>query len=436
MKLSHGTDPKHHLLRQLRRWMLSLATATGAALAALALCLSPQPAYAAPLQADAAAALDWAEFSYPSLFPGVQRTLSAPPYTYRYYPDSGNYLGVAGGSVWLLGPAAGGGALPSYIGELSDFACSIYPANCQSSSAWPERSIMLVVPFAAGGPTDKIARDLAEALGRQLGRSVVVSNLTGQAGTTANAAVAAAAPDGYTLLLNNTTFASTATVYRNLPYTLANFDFVGLVNEMPFILSGRPGLAPKDFASLLSLIKANPGKVRMAHAGYGSLPYLCLAWLQQQLGVSLQGIAYTGTAPALNDLLGDLVDLMCADSVSLLPQIEAKRIQSYAVTSTRRIALPAAAELRTLAELGKPGLVLTAWSGLFAPKGTPALVLERLNVALRGAVNDPVFISRQAGTGAQSIQDNRASSAGLSSFSAQQVQTLGTALRAAGNYAD
>ncbi|HSW08879.1 tripartite tricarboxylate transporter substrate-binding protein [Aquabacterium sp.] len=391
---------------------------------------------ATPLVPDAAAVMDWAEFAYAGLFPGLQRNQAAQ-YLYRHYPDTGNFIGIAGTGVWVLGPAAGSSSTPAYVGELGQFACLVYPASCSSESSFPDRAITLVVPYAAGGPTDKLARDLADAMGRTLGRSVVVANVTGKDGTTGAASVAAAAPDGYTLLLHNAAFAGTATLYRTLPYQpMQAFDFVGLINEMPFVLIGRTGLPAQDFAALRVWLQTNPGLATVAYGGLGSPSYLCSTMLRQALGVSFQDIGYTGTAPALVDLLGGQVDLMCADSVSLATYVDAGGIKAYGVSSAQRSALPSLAGLHTLDESGLAGFALTAWAGLHAPKGTPAVVLERLNVALRAAVRDPVFLSRQLSTGAMSIPDHRASALGHQLWTAQQIETLGSALRAAGRYAD
>lgn len=273
---------------------------------------------------------------------------------------------------------------------------------------FPDKPITLVVPFSAGGPSDKIARDLAEALRKPLAQTVIVDNTAGAGGTIGAARVARASPDGYTLLVHHIGISTAPALYKKLPYkTLEDFEYLGLINEAPSTLIGKPGLAASNFADLRKWISANDGKVNLANAGVGSASHLCGLVLQATLQSKMVFVPYKGTAPAMTDLMGGQVDLMCEQATNAVPQIEAKKVKAFGVTSKQRMALPALAQVPTLAEAGLAGFEMSVWHGVYAPKGTPPAVLARLNAAIRTALKDPELIQREEALGVRIVTDAR-----------------------------
>jgi tripartite-type tricarboxylate transporter receptor subunit TctC len=310
-----------------------------------------------------------------------------------------------------------------------------------ASVAWadyPDKPVTVVVPFAAGGPTDKVARDLAEVLRKGLNnQTVIIENVGGAGGTLGAAKVARAAPDGYTLLLHHIGMATSPALYRSMPYkTLEDFEYVGLVNEVPMTLVGRSTLPANNFAELRKWIDANKGKINLAHAGLGAASQLCGLLFQQSLGVDMTTVPYKGTAPAMTDLLGGQVDLMCDQTTNTTQQIESGKIKAFAVTTTKRLTTPALAKLPTLDESGLKGFNVTIWHGLYAPKGTPKAALEKINAALRGALKDADFIKRQEALGAVVVTDARVGQAEHKKFVEGEIAKWGPVIKAAGQYAD
>jgi tripartite-type tricarboxylate transporter receptor subunit TctC len=310
-----------------------------------------------------------------------------------------------------------------------------------SPLAWadyPEKPVTIVVPFAAGGPTDKVARDLAEVMRKGLNnQTVIIDNVGGAGGTLGAAKVAKAAPDGYTILLHHIGMATSPALYRNMPYkTLDDFEYLGMVNEVPMTLIGRSTLPANNFAELRNWIDANKGKINLANAGLGAASHLCGLLFQQSVAVDMTTVPYKGTAPAMTDLLGGQVDLMCDQTTNTTQQIEAGKIKAFAVTSTKRLTTPALAKLPTLDESGLKGFNVAIWHGLYAPKGTPKAVQDKLNAALRAALKDPEFIKRQEALGAVVVTDNRLGGAEHKAFVTAEIAKWGPAIKAAGQYAD
>ncbi len=302
---------------------------------------------------------------------------------------------------------------------------------------FPEKPVTLVVPFAAGGPSDKIARDLAEALRKKLNQTVIVENVGGAGGTLGAAKVATASADGYTLLVHHIGFATAPTLYRKLPYKgIDDFAYLGLINEAPSTLIGRTTLPAKSFADLRKWIAVDPTKVNLAHAGVGSASHLCGLMLQSALKTELTTVPYKGTGPAMTDLMGGTVDLMCEQATNAVPQIEGDKVRAFAVTSKERMKLPSLASLPTLAESGLPDFGVTVWHGLYAPKNTPAPVLAKLNEALRGALKDPELIKRQEALGITVVSDARVEPAAHKKFVEAEVMRWAKVIQAAGSYAD
>jgi tripartite-type tricarboxylate transporter receptor subunit TctC len=318
-------------------------------------------------------------------------------------------------------------------------ASAIATLAITASAAYPERPVTLVVPFAAGGPTDKVARDLGEVLRKGLNnQSVIIENVGGAGGTLGAAKVAKATPDGYTLLLHHIGMATSPALYRNLPYkTLEDFEYLGMVNEVPMTLIGRSTLPANNFAELRKWIDANKGgKINLANAGLGAASHLCGLLFQQSVGVDMTTVPYKGTAPAMTDLLGGQVDLMCDQTTNTSQQIEGGKVKAFAVTTSKRLKTPALAKLPTLDESGLKGFNVSIWHGLYAPKGTPKAVVEAINTALRGALKDPEFIRRQEALGAVVITDARVGGAEHKKFVESEINKWGPAIKAAGQYAD
>ncbi len=303
---------------------------------------------------------------------------------------------------------------------------------------FPEKPITLVVPFAAGGPSDKIARDLAEAMRKQLGNpTILVENVGGAGGTLGAARVANAKADGYTLLVHHIGFATAPTLYRKLPYKgIDDFAYLGLINEAPSTLIGRTNLPAKSFADLRKWLSANSTKVNLAHAGVGSASHLCGLMLQSALNLQLTTVPYKGTSPAMTDLMGGQVDLMCEQATNSVPQIESGKVTAYAVTSVQRMKLPALAAVPTLAESGLADFNVAIWHGLYAPKDTPPAVLSKLNGALRASLKDPDLIKRQEALGISVVTDGRVEPAGHRKFVEAEAARWSKVIKAAGAYAD
>ena len=310
-------------------------------------------------------------------------------------------------------------------------------AHAQSFPA-AGKTITLIVPFAAGGPTDKVARDLAEALRKPLGgATIVVDNAAGAGSTIGTAKAARAAPDGYTLLVTHVGMATTPTLYRNPGYKYDEFEYLGLINEVPMVVVAKPQMAANTWAELNTWIGQNKGKVNLANAGLGSASHLCGLMLQNALKSDMTTVPYKGTAPAMTDLIGGQVDIMCDQTTNTTSQVEGKKIKAYAMSTAKRITTPAVyKDLPTLDEAGLKGFNVSIWHGLYAPKGTPAGVVKTLNDALKVALKDPEFIKKEEGLGAVVVTDGRVNPAEHKKFVASEVAKWGAVIKAAGQYAD
>ncbi len=308
-----------------------------------------------------------------------------------------------------------------------------------AQTAYPgSKSITIVVPFAAGGPTDRVARDLAEALRKPLGgATLVIENVAGAGGTIGANKVAKAPADGYTLFLHHIGMATAPALYRKLPYSVENdFSYVGMVNEVPMTLIGRPSLPANNYKELSAWINDNKGKINLGNAGLGAASHLCGLMFQSALGVDMTTVPYKGTAPAITDLIGGQIDLLCDQTTNTTPQIEGKKVKAFAVTTAKRLSTPALKDLPTLQESGLKGFDVSIWHGLYAPKGVPADVLSKLNEALKVALKDPEFIKKQEGLGAVVVTDKRVDPAEHKKFVAAEIAKWGPVIKAAGVYAD
>jgi tripartite-type tricarboxylate transporter receptor subunit TctC len=311
---------------------------------------------------------------------------------------------------------------------------------CLSSAAWaefPDKPVVLIVPFAAGGPSDKIARDLAEALRKPLNTTVVVDNAGGAGGTIGVAKVARSPADGYTLLVHHIGMATAPALYRKLGYKVPDdFEFLGLINEAPSVVISKTSIPANNFADLRKWMAEMGSNVNLAHAGLGSASHLCGLMLQSSVRQSFTAVPYKGTAPAMTDLIGGQVDVMCEQAVNAVPQIEGRKVKVYGVTGTERLNIPSLKDVPTLAEAGLPGFDVQVWHGLYAPKGTPPAVLAKLNAALRVALKDPELVRREEALGLHVIDDRRLEPAEHKKFVEAEMVRWAKVIKDAGEYAD
>jgi tripartite-type tricarboxylate transporter receptor subunit TctC len=276
-------------------------------------------------------------------------------------------------------------------------AISVGAAAAQS---YPTRNITMIVPFAAGGPSDAIARLLAQSMSNTLKQQVIIENVAGAGGTTGAARLAKAEKDGYTILIHHVALAAGASLYKNLTYdTLGDLETIGLVNYGPMVVTTKKDYAAADAKALLAKLKADDNKTTAAHAGVGSNSHLCNLLLQQTLGVKFTEAAYRGTGPAMNDLMAGQVDLLCDQSTTAVPQIQGNTIKAFAVTSKNR--LDVIPNVPTMQEAGLKDFEFVIWHGVYAPKGTPKDVIDTLNKALQVALDDANVKTRFAEVGTQ-----------------------------------
>ena len=304
-----------------------------------------------------------------------------------------------------------------------------------SQAAFPDKPIALVVPFAAGGPTDVVARMIAIPMGKSLGQTVLVENAVGAGGTIAAAKVARAAPNGYTIFLHHMGMSTAPALYKKLSFDpLKDFEYIGQVVDVPMTMLARKDFPAANFAELQTYIKAQGNKVSLANAGLGAVSHLCGLLFQSQMGVELNTIPYSGTGPAMNALLGGQVDLLCDQTTQTVPLIKDGRVKVYGVTSlTRLAALP---DVPTLNELGLRGFEVKVWHGMYAPKGTPAPVLEKINTALRAAMQDPTIKQRLADLSSDIPPMEKISAAGLKNHLEAEIAKWAPIIKKAGMYAD
>jgi tripartite-type tricarboxylate transporter receptor subunit TctC len=309
-------------------------------------------------------------------------------------------------------------------------------AACVGAQTYPTKPVAITVPFAAGGPTDVVARTLAEAMTRSLpGANVIVENVAGAGGTIGVTKVAKAAPDGYSLLVHHIGMATAPALYRKLAFDpLKDFEYIGLINDVPMTLLVKSGFPAGSVKELIPYLKANAAKVSFANAGLGSASHLCGLMFMSAIETDLTTVPYKGTAPAMTDLIGGQVDMLCDQTTNTTQQIKAGKVKALAVTSPRR--LETLKELPTMSESGLPGFSVSVWHALYAPKGTPKPVVDKLVAALQGAIKDPAVVKRHADLGAELVSAERATPEALGKHLAAEVARWGPIIRKAGVYAD
>ena len=301
---------------------------------------------------------------------------------------------------------------------------------------YPTRNINMIVPYAAGGPTDTVARVLAQAMTKPIGQTVVVENKPSAGGLVGAETVKNAKPDGYTVLIHHIGMATTPTLYRQaLRFDpLKDYEYIGLVNEVPMTIIGKPGFQPKDMKELVAYMKANKDKMTYANAGIGAASHLCGLLFMQAVGVDVLTVPYKGTGPAMNDLLGGQVDIMCDQTTSTTGQIKGGKVKVYGITSEKRVAsLP---DVPTLAEQGIKGGEVAIWHGLYAPKGTPKPVIDKLVSSLQEALKDETVQKRFADLGATTVPVSQQNPAALQKHLKAEIDKWGPLIKKAGQYAD
>ena len=315
-------------------------------------------------------------------------------------------------------------------------ACaSLAIAVAASAQDFPNRTVTIVVPFSAGGPTDTVTRLIAQSMTKSLGQTVIVENSAGAGGTIGTEKVARAKPDGYTLLLMHIGTSTSVSLYRNLRYDpTKDLEPIGLVTEVPMTFVARKDFPPRDMKELVSYVKANQDKVTYANAGIGAASHLCGMLFMTAIGTDLTTVPYKGTGPALTDLIGGQVDFMCDQTTNTTPQIKGGKVKAYAVTSRKRV--PSLPELPTVEEAGVKGFEVTVWHGLWAAAGTPKPVIDKLNAALNAALKDPTVIARFAELGTEPVAASRATPEALRTHLRSEIDKWAPVIKKAGVYAD
>ena len=318
------------------------------------------------------------------------------------------------------------------------FLAGVFAASASAAvfaQQYPTHNITMLVPFAAGGPTDTVARVVAQSMTKPLGQTVVVENKPSAGGILAPETVKNARPDGYTLLIHHVGMSTIPALYRQLRFNpLTDFEYIGLINDVPMTIVAKPGFPAKDFKEFLAYIKANKGKVNYANAGIGAASHLCGMLFMSAIQTDFQTIPYKGTGPAMNDLIGGQVDFMCDQTTSTTSQIKGGKIKVYGVTSKTRVA--SLSEIPTLDEQGLKGFEVGIWHGLYAPKGTPKPVIDKLSAALQDTLKDSEVKKRFADLGANTYPPEMATPAALQKHLKAEIDKWGPLIKKAGVYAD
>ena len=299
-------------------------------------------------------------------------------------------------------------------------AALAFCATAAAAQDFPSKPVTLMMPYAAGGPGDIVTRTIGNGMSKAINKQFVVENTAGAGGTIGTLKIANSPPDGYSLLVMHMGHAANIALYPNLRYdAVKDFEPIGIIAESPMAFVGKKDFEPKTFKELVALVKGNPDKVTHGHAGLGSASHLCGLLFLNAMNVKLSTIAYRGTAPALNDLIGGQFDFMCDQTLNVAQPVKAGMIKAYAIPAkTRLAALP---ELPTTVEEGQPGLEISVWFGMYAPKGTPKPVIDKLSATLQEALKDPEVKSRLAAAGAETVSAERATPDALRKHLAAEI---------------
>jgi tripartite-type tricarboxylate transporter receptor subunit TctC len=314
-------------------------------------------------------------------------------------------------------------------------ALAVFVASQAYAQDYPSKVITIIVPFAAGGPSDTIARLTAQTMGVTLKTQLIVENVGGAGGTLGAARLAQAKPDGYTLLVHHIGHATAPALYRKLPYdAIRDFEPVGLINDGAMALVARKDFPAKNLKELLAYVKANKDKVNIANAGIGSASHLCGMLFMAAINTDLTTIPYKGTGPAMNDLLGGQVDFMCDQTTNNASQIKAGKINAYGITTAKRVA--ALPDIPTMSEAGMPNFTVSVWHAMYAPKGTPQPIIDKLSKALQEALKDPNLKQRFADLGSEPVAQNLATPDALRAHLKAEIDKWGPIIKKAGVFAD
>jgi tripartite-type tricarboxylate transporter receptor subunit TctC len=314
-------------------------------------------------------------------------------------------------------------------------AVALATLGLSAQAAYPEKPITMIVPFAAGGPTDTVARSVAAVMSKSLGQQVIVENVGGAGGTLGVGRVVSAPNDGYTVLLMHIGISTAPSLYRTLKYDATkDLEPIGLITEVPMTFVAKKDFPAKDFKEFVSYVKANKAKVSMANAGIGSASHLCGMLFQSAIEADILTVPYKGTAPAMTDLVGGQVDIMCDQTTNTTSQIKGDKIKGYAVTSLKPVAsLP---NLPTADSAGLKGFNVGVWHGLWTPKGTAKPINDRLNKALQDALKDKDVVERFASLGTAPEPVARQSPDALRAHLSAEIAKWGPIIKKAGVYAD
>jgi tripartite-type tricarboxylate transporter receptor subunit TctC len=321
------------------------------------------------------------------------------------------------------------------IKRLATACATLLLATAASAQDYPTRTVTMMVPYAAGGPTDTVARVLAQAMTKPLGQTIVVENRPSAGGLLAPEVVKNAKPDGYTILIHHIGMATIPSLYRQLRFNpLTDFEYIGLVNEVPMTIIGKPTLPPNNLKELLAYIKANKDKVTYANAGIGAASHLCGMLFMNAIQTDVLTVPYKGTGPAMNDLIGGQVDFMCDQTTSTTGQIKGGKVKVYGVTSKQRV--PSLPDVPTLDEQGLKGADVSIWHGLYAPKGTPKAVISKLESAMQEALRNPEVQKRFTELGAVTFPADKQTPKALEAHLKAEIDKWAPMIKKAGVYAD
>ena len=308
-------------------------------------------------------------------------------------------------------------------------------AFCASAQDYPTRTITMIVPYAAGGPTDTVARVLAQSMSKSIGQTIVVENRPSAGGILGPEVVKNAKPDGYMILIHHIGMATIPTLYRQLRFNpLTDFEYIGLVNEVPMTIIAKQALPPKNLQELIAYIKANKDKVTYANAGIGAASHLCGMLFMSAIGTDVLTVPYKGTGPAMNDLVGGQVDFMCDQTTSTTGQIKGGKVKAYGVTSKQRVA--SLSDIPTLDEQGLKGAEVGIWHALYAPKGTPKAVIDKLVAANQAALKDPAVTQKFTELGAVTFPADKQTPQALQAHLKAEIDKWAPIIKKAGQFAD
>lgn len=315
------------------------------------------------------------------------------------------------------------------------FTALVLACGTAQAQPYPNKPITLVVPFAAGGPTDVVARMMAIPMGKSLGQSVVVENVNGAGGTVGATKVARSAPNGYTIFLHHMGMSTSPALYKKLSFDpLTDFEYIGQVLDVPMTLIARKDIPANNLQELIAYIKANESKVSLADAGLGAVSNLCGLMFKSAIGININTIPYKGTGPAMNDLLGGQVDILCDQTTQTVPMIKDGRVKVFGATTLKRLA--ALPNVPTLDEQGLKGFEVKVWHGMYAPKGTPAPVLAQINTAMRAAMAEPSIKQRLTELSSEIPTADKMTPKGLEDHLKAEINKWGPVIRKAGVSAD